>query len=271
MNLSIIIPTLGTREKELVRLLESLKNQTYKNLQIIVVSQDNHSMVERNIEPFNDNLFIKHVKLSQKGLSKARNAAIPFITGDIVTFSDDDCWYPDNAFESVINVFQENHSKSDVICFQIFDPNLNQYYKMYSDFSNEKLNFRQIFQKSSIEIFIRLDRIKTEDLVFNEEFGLGAKYPSGEENILLSQLLRKEYTISYINQVIVYHAKPSKESRLNLKAFQSKGPLFKEIFGPYIGFLMLTALFVKKFKELDRPLNFYYSAIKEQLNYRNHS
>lgn len=266
MKFSVIIPTLGAREKELIRLLKSLKLQIYKNFQVIVVSQENHMVVEGIINPFNEFLSVKHVKLNQKGLSKARNAAIPYVTGDVVTFSDDDCWYPENAFEQVNNAFKNNPT-SDVFCFQIFDPDLNSYYKNYPNLYNEKLKMRQLFQKSSIEIFVHLGKIRKEELKFNEEFGLGAKYPSGEENILLRELFRKNYTISYINYIIVYHVKPSQKSRLNLKTFQSKGPLFKEMFGPFVGFFMLTALFLKKFKELEHPISFYLSALKEQLNY----
>lgn len=267
MKFSIVIPTLGTRSPEFVRLLNSIQEQTYKNLEVIVVSQDHHSIVAKDIGPFSESLNIQHVQLTQKGLSFSRNQALPFIKGEIVTFSDDDCWYPQNAFETV-KVAAQNHPQSDVLCFQIFDPEQNEYYKKYPEQSIEKLNSRQVLQRSSIEIFIQLNKINKNELVFNEYFGLGAKYPSGEENIMLSNLFQKGYRLGYFNQIVVYHAKPSQQSRLNLKSFMSKGPLFKQIFGPSIGLLMLTALFLKKFNHLDRPFRFYFAAIKEMIAYK---
>lgn len=267
MIFSIVIPTLGTRSPELIRLLKSIQEQSYKNIEVIVTSQDHHELVAKNIELFSESLNIKHIQLSKKGLSFSRNQSIPYITGNIVTFSDDDCWYPPNAFETVREAVQ-NNLHSDVLCFQIFDPDKDEYYKSYPNLPIEKLKIRQVLQRSSIEIFIQLNKIKKEDLLFNEYFGLGAKYPSGEENIMLSKLFQKGFSLSYFNQLVVYHAKPSQKSRLNLKSFMSKGPLFKQIFGPCVGFMMLTILFLKKLRHLEQPFKFYLAAIKEFLVYK---
>ncbi|WP_174728961.1 glycosyltransferase [Mesobacillus harenae] len=266
MRFSIIIPTLGLREEEFSRLLSSLESQTHKDIEVIIVSQDNHKNVQNMIEKF-PSLAVKHIKSEEKGLSLARNKAIPFINGDVVTFSDDDCWYPEDALNKVAKSF-DGQKESDVICFQIYDPVQESYYKPYPQTDIPEIKMRQVFQRSSIEIFIQLSRLKKEDLRFNENFGLGARYPSGEENIMLSCLFRKGYKISYENRVVVYHAKPSQKSRLNLNTFKSKGPLLKEIFGPYTGFLMLSALFLKKIPDLEKPFTFYLAALKEMYAYK---
>lgn len=41
MKISVLVPTLGTREKEIRRLLETLEKQSYKDFEIIFVTQDN--------------------------------------------------------------------------------------------------------------------------------------------------------------------------------------------------------------------------------------
>ncbi|MGR6009475.1 hypothetical protein ACT7CZ_20825 [Bacillus cereus] len=120
----------------------------------------------------------------------------------IVTFSDDDCWYPKNAFETVVEGFK--YRDIDALSFQIFDPEIQQYYKEYPQASIEKLGIRGVLKISSIEFFINLNKIDIGDLKFDERFGLGAKYPSGEENILLADLLKQKYSISYVNQIIVF-------------------------------------------------------------------
>ena len=48
--ISILVPTMGTRENELKRLIESLKKQTYNNFEVVIVSQGNHDMVEKCFE-----------------------------------------------------------------------------------------------------------------------------------------------------------------------------------------------------------------------------
>ncbi|QFT90668.1 GalNAc(5)-diNAcBac-PP-undecaprenol beta-1,3-glucosyltransferase [Bacillus sp. THAF10] len=262
--ISVVIPTLGTREIELERLFQSLENQTYKDFEAIVVSQDNHDKVESLLNKFT---FRKHhVSLTRKGLSYSRNEGIGYTNGQIVTFSDDDCWYEPNAFQEVSNFFQ-THS-AGIVCYQIYDPDKKEYYKDYPSGEQASLRFQDLFRKSSIEIFLNLNVVDKEKVVFDEDFGLGATYPSGEENIFLHMMYKEGYEISYVPKIVVYHGKPSMDTRLNYKAFLSKGPLFKRIFNTPIGFAMLTFLFLKKYRHLERPFPFYIDSIKEMFKYK---
>ena len=262
--ISIIIPTLGTREMELSRLLSSLIKQTYSDLEVIIVSQDNHHIVDKLIK--NIPLSVQHVQLEKKGLSFARNQALAYVTGNILTYSDDDCWYLPNSFENVHQFFQEH--QADVVTYQIFDPDVKEFYKEYPKSFQYQVRKRDLFRKSSIELFINLRSVRKKDLQFNEKFGLGARYPSGEENIFLYNLSRLKYQISYVPNIIVYHEKPTIESRLSEQMFLSKGPLFKTIYNSPIGFVLLTFLFIKKAKYLKQPVSSYKNAVRELLSYR---
>ena len=42
MKISILVPTLGNREQEINRLLESLDRQSYKKIEVIVIMQGNY-------------------------------------------------------------------------------------------------------------------------------------------------------------------------------------------------------------------------------------
>ena len=46
MKISVLVPTLGTREKEINQLLETLEKQSYKDFEVIFVTQDNHEKVK---------------------------------------------------------------------------------------------------------------------------------------------------------------------------------------------------------------------------------
>jgi len=262
--ISVIIPTLGTRETELTRLFNSLRNQTNQDFEVVLVSQQNHEKVAELIAQ--SGLTIKHIKIDKMGLSHSRNIGLKYVTGDIITFSDDDCWYNRTAFQEVSESF--TNTNDAIVCFQIYDPDIDEYYKNYSNQPKDRLSFKEIFRKSSIEIFLNLKKVDKKHVSFDENFGLGAKYPSGEENIFLAQLHRLGYKIAYIPKVVVYHKKPTIQSRLTFKAFMSKGPLFKEIFNTPIGLFLLTSLFVKKFRNLERPFYLYTSAIKELFSYK---
>lgn len=263
--ISLIVPTLGTREKELHRLFESLNNQTLQDFEVIVVTQDNHQVVEGILSEFP--FSYKHAKMNEKGLSKARNEGLKYVEGSILTFSDDDCWYAENCFEEVRSSFEQQNA--DILCFQIYDPIQNCYYKEYPANQQTKVPIKGLFRKSSIEIFLSLEKIKINDISFDEKFGLGAQYPSGEENIFLFDLYNKGYkSISYLPKKIVFHKKPTMESRINHKTFIGKGPMFKRLFNTPVALGILTLFFVKKVNHLDQPMYTYLNSIKETIKYK---
>lgn len=265
-KISLIVPTLGQRENEIIRLICSLNDQVNKEFEVIFVSQDNHDRLEKHFKNISFNY--KHIKLNKKGLSYARNEGMKYITGEIVTFSDDDCWYPKEALNDVLKTFNQN--KNDIICYQIYDPNDNIYYKNYRQVANNSLQISDIFRVSSIEIFIDLNKVRKEDIFFDEKFGLGSQYPSGEENILLQDLREKQYKISYIPNVIVYHKKRKLEGKnaISIKGFTSKGPLFRRMFNLPIAFILINVFFVRKFRKIEKPIWAYLQALKETLIYR---
>ena len=78
MKISVLVPTLGKREKEIRRLLETLEKQSYKDFEIIFVTQDNHEIVKDIICKYG-NLDIKQIEMSVKGLSRARNRGLEIV------------------------------------------------------------------------------------------------------------------------------------------------------------------------------------------------
>ncbi|AST96625.1 glycosyltransferase family 2 protein [Shouchella clausii] len=259
--ITFVVPTLGERCNEFKRLLVSLDKQTDKRFELIVVSQGNYDQVEQWLSAFQ--LRSTHIQLGEKGLSRARNAAWPALKGDIVSFSDDDCWYPPDAVERVHSAFAQEGA--DAYCFQIYDPIQQSPYKHYNT-SPGTVRGRRVWKKSSIELFFRQSAI--ESLRFNEAFGLGGTYPSGEENLFLRQFLVAGHTLMYIPETIVFHEKPSQASRLQEAQLVSKGPLFKTMYNGPFGFVLLTALFAKKYKHLKHPTASYAKAVRALLNYK---
>ncbi|GAF15130.1 LOW QUALITY PROTEIN: glycosyltransferase [Bacillus sp. JCM 19045] len=256
--LSIVVPTLGQRPEAFERLLTSLQEQTNTSFELIVVSQDNHEVVAAWIQQ--TSLQIMHVKISVKGLSKARNHAFPLIKGDMVTFSDDDCWYPPDA---VARVTKRMQGEADACCFQIYDPYLKESYKSYPERSATEVKGRMLFRKSSLSFFFKTEAIMS--IRFNEAFGLGGKYPSGEENLFIKQFIQAGNQLSYFPEIIVYHEKPTQQSRLSEAQLMSKGPLFNEMYNVPIGLLLLTALFIKKGRVIRHPATSYVKAVKALL------
>jgi glycosyltransferase involved in cell wall biosynthesis len=121
---SVIIPTYK-RPGMLGRAIESVLNQTYDNIEIIVVDDnDEDSEYRKETEEFMkkylhyDNLtYLKHK--SNKGACAARNKGYSLCNGYYVAFlDDDDFWHKDKIFKT-INCFENKGDKFGV-CFSSY-------------------------------------------------------------------------------------------------------------------------------------------------------
>ena len=92
-KISVIVPIYGV-ENYLVECIESVINQTYKNIEIILVedgSPDNSSEICDRYAKLYKRVTVIHK--NNGGLSDARNCGIKASTGDYITFLDgDDFW-----------------------------------------------------------------------------------------------------------------------------------------------------------------------------------
>ena len=184
MTFSLIVCTLGERIAELERLILSLNNQTYKNFEVIFLSQRNHTIVEKII--VNSLFSYKHIKLEKTGLSYSRNEGFKYVSGNYITISDDDCWYMPNSLEIVNNEINKRNKKFQVLSFKIFDPINHIPFKSNYLLKEKEFKRLDILRCSSIEIFFHKDIINK--IHFDERFGVGSIYPSGEENIFLTDI-----------------------------------------------------------------------------------
>lgn len=240
MKISVLVPTLGTREKEINQLLETLENQSYKDFEVIFVTQDNHEKVKNIICQYR-NLDIKQIQMNIKGLSRARNKGLKEALGEIVILSDDDCWYPINAFEVIVNTFIERRS-AKIVLSQIYDPEQNIFYKNYNSTEGYIKHKLQLMSKSSIEVAFKKDLLMYKN--FDERLGLGSEFICGEEVDFLLNNYEKE-AIFYKPEITVYHKK--KENGSSNKQIIAKGAIYGKNFNIFVCLLVLLRdLVIKK-------------------------
>lgn len=259
---SLILPTLGTRIPELKRLLNSLLKQDGVEIELIVIIQDNYSEIEKVVKDYNRKMKIKLINTDIKGLSKARNLGLQHVEGNVVTFTDDDCWYPQNILREIRTRIEE----SQISTFQIYDLQRNELFKQYSPVKTKHQSILKSFKISSIEIFINLNRIDIKDLVFDECFGLGAKYPSGEENNLLLDLIKKKYKVNYYPKVVVYHR--ITEKVFNQDELYVKGAFLRRNFNLAFSFIFALAFYMKKMHLMDNKIKSLRTIISGALLYK---
>lgn len=110
--MTIIVPVYKV-EKYLRRCLDSLVNQTYKNLEIILVddgSPDNSGAICDEYVQKDSRISVIHKE--NGGLSSARNAGLEICNGVYVLFVDSDDWVENNYVEAMLEYKTENN----VVC-----------------------------------------------------------------------------------------------------------------------------------------------------------
>jgi glycosyltransferase involved in cell wall biosynthesis len=98
VTFDLVVATVD-RVEELGRLLDSLERQTHSAFRVLLVDQNDDDRVE-GVLSAHPSLEIERLR-SARGLSRARNAALPRLQADVVAFPDDDCVYPEDLLERV--------------------------------------------------------------------------------------------------------------------------------------------------------------------------
>lgn len=107
--MTIIVPVYKV-EKYLRRCLDSLVNQTYKNLEIILVddgSPDNCGAICDEFVQKDSRISVIHKE--NGGLGSARNAGLEICNGVYVLFVDSDDWVENNYVEVMLDYKTENN------------------------------------------------------------------------------------------------------------------------------------------------------------------
>lgn len=141
---------------------------------------------------------IKFLSYKERGLSISRNKAIQNADATICVIADDDMYY-ENDIEHIVLEAYKKHPDADIIAFDVDNEDKSNRKKILR---SGKVHFIKSMKISSVQITFKKDSILKNNIKFKENFGAGAQYYFGEENIFLSECLRKKLKIYYEPQKI---------------------------------------------------------------------
>lgn len=119
--ISVIIPVYGV-EKYISQCLESVINQTYKNLEIIVVNdgtKDRSADIAKEYAAKDSR--IKVYDFKNGGLSVARNRGLEIATGEYISYLDSDDWLDTKMYEILLETAMKN--EADMVKCGIIETN----------------------------------------------------------------------------------------------------------------------------------------------------
>ena len=199
--ISIIIPIYNC-EKYLRTCLESVINQTYKNIEIILV---NDGSTDKSLDVCNEysnkDSRIKIINNTNHGVSYSRNIGIKSSTGSYIMFVDADDWLD----LKMVEILYRNINNSDLcVCSYISVFNNNSIPKIYNITKNNSYMqfilkngcwapWGKLFKKEKITKLFDEKIMSSEDLLFNFENAINFKI------------------IKYISDTLYYYRKKDDE------------------------------------------------------------
>ena len=115
---SIIVPVYNV-EQYLDRCLRSLINQSYKNIEIILVDDGSPDKCPQMCEDWAQKDYrIKVIHKKNGGLSDARNKGIEVARGEYICFVDSDDYIDERYVETLYDLICNNHTEISAISFK---------------------------------------------------------------------------------------------------------------------------------------------------------
>ena len=208
MDFDLVVPTLG-RSDDLTRFLDALDAQTHRGFRLTVVAdQDGRAALEPTLAPYADRFELQLVD-SPRGLSRARNVGLRHAEGDVVSFPDDDCWYPPDLLERVADALERNPSW-DGVAGRTIDESGRGSVMLWQ--KEPGLITRDNVWRTAITVTIFLRRALVERVGFFDEtlsLGSGTPWGSGDETDYVLRALAAGFTLGYDPSIVVYHENPN--------------------------------------------------------------
>lgn len=227
---SVIIPTYMRGPDLISRSINSVLNQTYNNLELIIVDDSPASYTERNnvadfVDSINDNR-IKYIQHDEnKGANVARNTGIKNSNGKYCAFlDDDDEWLPEKLEKQLPKFSEENVALVYCGAIEINETTgqtRNKISEMHEGYQYKML-LRQNFVGSNSYVVILKD-------IF-EEVGLYDESLPSHQDYDLYLRIAKKYKIKYVNEPLVkYYVHDGERISTNpLKVLSGRMTLYKK-------------------------------------------
>jgi len=220
-KITVIVPVYNV-ENYLDKCLDSLVNQTYKNLEIIVIndgSTDNSGIICQEYAQ-KDNRIV-YIEKENGGQSEARNMGLDRITGSYVTFVDSDDWVELNYVENLYKKITEYQADIAVGNYYSFNEAEGMYYfHIFGDSYYEKVYdnvsiFENLYESQEMKSFALISvwgKLYKANLVNHLRFDIGKL---GEDGYLNQKIyLLAEKTI-YLNKgLYAYRQREGSSSRI---------------------------------------------------------
>lgn len=223
MKISIIIPIYNV-ELYLEQCLNSIINQSYSNLEIILVNDGSQDQSAKICDEFGaKDSRIKVIHQLNAGVSSARNSGIKVATGDYITFVDSDDWLEKETYQKMIEVVISHKNPELLMCDFINEKNDDEEKistEIREGFYTKKEIIKELYPTLLVtENFGRIPIISACICLFKKElllcnrinFDVNLKY--AEDYLFMSEIILNTDSFYYLKNCYFYHYRQYDQSR----------------------------------------------------------
>ena len=192
---------------------------------------------------------IRFLSFLEQGVGLSRNNALMRANADICLFADEDLTYIDNYKNIILKAFEDN-PKADIILFNV--PSNNNERPSITINKYSRVRWYNCLRYGAVNVAVRLEKLKQENIYFSLLFGGGAKYSAGEDSLFIAECIRKGLKV-YTNPIVIGYVSQETSSWFEGytdKYFIDKGVFYYCLSKRFSGFLCLQ--FIIRHRKLFR-------------------
>lgn len=204
--ITVVVPVYQV-EKYLQRCIDSIINQTYQNLEIILVddgSKDNSPFICDNNADTDKRIHVIHKE--NGGLSSARNAGIEIATGEYIIFIDSDDVIHSGMIEELYHLLKDTDSDIAVCDYKRFrrEEELKEIIQpeRVTQVYNREEALREIYGSESVKYVVAWNKLYARELFANVRYKVGKL---NEDEFTTYKLFAKASRIASTNQIYYYY------------------------------------------------------------------
>ncbi|MBF0522352.1 MAG: glycosyltransferase [Candidatus Omnitrophica bacterium] len=196
MRVSVVVCTYN-REQFILKCLDSLLIQSFKNYEIIIVDDGSTDRTQELLRPYQGGRVIIKRNPENKGLMFSRNLGASLSSGEIIAFTDSDCVTDNFWLEELVKPFSDDQVV--IVGGRIIDPPAANYW----EFASQDVNFISN-TSGTVQAVIGCNMAVRKNFLMNNKFDEKFKYGADDLDLCLN-CGRQGFKVYYHDKAVVTH------------------------------------------------------------------
>ncbi len=204
-EISIIIPTYNV-EKYIEKALNSVLNQSFNPLEIIVIDDGSQDKTVSIVQSLKDKRIKLYKNESNKGPAYSRNFGISKATGHWIAFLDGDDWWDTERIKELLNFARGNDA--DMVfddIFFIYDGHEHPYSSQAQNYNERMQSISNITPELLVELDLGMQPMIKRELLEERKIKFDEKLTFGEDYVFYLDVLCESNKCYFYNKPLYFY------------------------------------------------------------------